>query len=160
MFWPLPHARSRPRRLRAANRRSGPPVPRAPRGIMWYRGRPRRWSGPPRSATAWFPVEGLGFNADGVTYQGRPFAQASSAEQLRVSVAPGMALNPSLRVMRIQDGSLLDSESLRLLTELATQHAMQCWIEVVDETGAVGVYIEDGTVAAVNGVPVTETVAV
>lgn len=111
-------------------------------------------------ASARFPVPGLGFNAEGVTYQDRPFAQASSAEQLRVSVALGIALNPTLRVMRIQDGSLCDSASMQILTELATQHDMQCWIEVVDESGAVGVYIEDGTVAAVNGVPVTETVAV
>ena len=34
-------------------------------------------------AGATFPVDGLGFDADGVTYQGVPLAQASSAEQIR-----------------------------------------------------------------------------
>ena len=99
------------------------------------------------------PVEGVSFDESGVTYQGLPLAQASSAEQLRVSVALGMALHPTLRVIRIQDGSLLDSDSLRILTDLATTHDMQCWIESVDETGQVGVYIEDGAVVAVHGAP-------
>lgn len=104
-------------------------------------------------AQAAFPVPGIGFDEAGVTYQGRPLAQASSAEQLRVSVALGIALNPTIRVMRIQDGSLLDRESLRLLTELATTHDMQVWVETVDESGEVGVYIEDGAARAVHGVP-------
>lgn len=104
-------------------------------------------------AQAAFPVEGVSFDEAGVTYHGLPLAQASSAEQLRVSVALGMALHPTLRVIRIQDGSLLDSESLRLLTTLATTHDMQCWIESVDESGQVGVYIEDGAVVSVHGVP-------
>ncbi|NGZ99664.1 hypothetical protein G5V59_02720 [Nocardioides sp. W3-2-3] len=45
-------------------------------------------------AKATFPVDGLGFDDDGVTYQGVPFAQASSAEQIRVSLAMAMSLNP------------------------------------------------------------------
>lgn len=105
-------------------------------------------------AQAAFPVPGIGFDEAGVTYQGRPLAQASSAEQLRLSVALGIALNPTIRVMRVQDGSLLDRESLRLLTDLATTHDMQVWVETVDESGEVGVYIEDGAVRAVHGVPV------
>ena len=105
-------------------------------------------------AQAAFPVPGIGFDDAGVTYQGRPLAQASSAEQLRVSVALGIALNPTIRVMRVQDGSLLDRESLRLLTDLASTHDMQVWIETVDESGNVGVYIEDGAVRAIHGVPV------
>jgi len=105
-------------------------------------------------AQAAFPVPGIGFDDAGVTYQRRPLAQASSAEQLRVSVALGIALNPAIRVMRVQDGSLLDRESLWLLTDLATTHDMQVWVETVDESGEVGVYIEDGSVRAVHGVPV------
>jgi DNA repair exonuclease SbcCD ATPase subunit len=97
-------------------------------------------------AKASFPVEGLGFDADGiVTFNGLPFDQASAAEQLRVSVAIGIALNPKLRVLLIRDGSLLDEESLGLLGEMADQHDAQLWIERVEDGGAT-VIIEDGSV--------------
>lgn len=93
-----------------------------------------------------FPVLGLSFNESGVTFNGIPFSQASAAEQLRVSVALAMAANPTLRVLRILDGSLLDSQSLELIAELAAEHEYQVWIEVVDESGSVGFVIEDGEV--------------
>ncbi len=97
-------------------------------------------------AKASFPVEGLGFDTDGfVTFNGLPFDQASAAEQLRVSVAIGIALNPKLRVLLIRDGSLLDEESLRLLGESADEHDAQLWIERVEDGGAT-VIIEDGSV--------------
>lgn len=98
-------------------------------------------------AAAKMPVEGLSFDAEGITYNGVPFAQASSAEQLRVSTAMAMALNPDLRVIRITDGSLLDSHSMAMLQELASENDYQVWVEVVDETDdAPGVVIEDGRV--------------
>jgi predicted ATP-dependent endonuclease of OLD family len=93
-----------------------------------------------------FPVDGLGFDEDGVTYQGIPFAQASSAEKLRVSMAVAMALNPELRVIRITDGSLLDSENMAMIEEMAEAEDFQVWVEVVDDSGKVGIYIEDGEV--------------
>ena len=101
-------------------------------------------------AAAELPVDGLGFDDEGVTYNGVPFQQASAAEQLRVSVAMAMALNPEIRVIRITDGSLLDSGNLALIAEMADEHDFQVWIEKVDESGTIGVYIEDGVVAAVN----------
>lgn len=99
-------------------------------------------------AAAEFPVPGLGFDDNGVTLDGVPFAQASAAEQLRVSVAMAMALNPKVRIIRITDGSLLDSENLALIEEMAGANGFQVWIERVDESGAVGVVIEDGEVKA------------
>jgi hypothetical protein len=57
-------------------------------------------------ARAKMPVEGLSFGDGEVLFNGIPLNQASSAEQLRVSVALAMAANPKLRVLRIQDGSL------------------------------------------------------
>jgi DNA repair exonuclease SbcCD ATPase subunit len=98
-------------------------------------------------AEAKMPIDGLGFNDDGVTYRGIPFAQCSSAERLRVSMAMAMAMNPTLRVIRITDGSLLDSQSMRLIEEMAADNDTQVWVEVVDESGRVGVVIEDGLVA-------------
>ena len=97
-------------------------------------------------AAAKFPVDGLGFDDGGVTYQGVPFSQASSAEQIRVSLAMAMSLNPTLRVVRIMDGSLLDADSLALIAEMAAESECQVWIERVGDGDGVGVVIEDGTV--------------
>lgn len=98
-------------------------------------------------AAAKFPIDGLGFDDDGVTYNGVPFRQCSAAERLRVSVAMAMALNPKIRVIRIADGSLLDSENLALIEEMAGEQDFQIWLERVDESGDVGITIEDGRVA-------------
>ena len=100
-------------------------------------------------AAAKMPLEGLSFDEDGVLYQGVPFSQASSAERLRVGIAMAMALNPKIRVIRITDGSLLDSENLALIEEMAGEHDFQIWIERVDESGSIGITIEDGQVADV-----------
>lgn len=94
-----------------------------------------------------FPVPGLSFDENGVTLNGIPFSQASAAEQLRVSVALAMAANPKLRVLRIMEGSLLDSASMQIIQDLAAENDYQVWVEVVDESGKVGVVIEDGQVA-------------
>jgi len=101
-------------------------------------------------AAAHMPVPGLGLEDGEVTYNGLPFEQASGAEQLRISTAIAMAANPRIRVIRISDGSLLDSDSLNLLAEMATEGDYQIWIEMVDSTGKVGISIEDGAVAADN----------
>lgn len=106
-------------------------------------------------AAATMPIEGLAFDDTGVTYRGVPFKQSSSAEQLKVSVAMALAMNPRIRVIRITDGSLLDSDSMALIAQMAEEHDAQVWVERVDESGAVGVLIEDGSVAAVNGERVT-----
>lgn len=94
-----------------------------------------------------FPVNGLGFDDEGVTFQGVPFSQASSAEQIRVSIAMAMSLNPKLRVIRILDGSLLDADSLALINEMAASHDYQIWVERVADGSDMGVVIEDGAVA-------------
>jgi len=98
-------------------------------------------------ASARFPVDGLGFDDAGVTYRGVPFSQASGAEQIRVSVAMAMALNPRLRVLRIMDGSLLDAEAMDAIRTQVADADFQLWIERVGDAddGAVG--IEDGHVA-------------
>ena len=101
-------------------------------------------------AAAQMPVEGLGFGDGIVTYRGVPFDQCSSAEQLRVSVSIAMASNPKVRVIRIQDGSLLDDDSMRAIGELAAANDYQVWVEKVDTSGKVGIVIEDGHVKTVN----------
>ena len=97
-------------------------------------------------AAASFPVPGLSFNETGVLYNGLPFSQCSSAEKLRVSVAIAIATSPKLRVIRITDGSLIDSKNMAIIEEMARSNDYQIWIERVDESGKVGVFIEDGEV--------------
>jgi hypothetical protein len=100
-----------------------------------------------------FPVPGLAFGDKQVIYEGIPFDQVSNGVQIRASVAIGMASNPELRVMRIKDGSLLDKNSMNVVAQMAHEQDFQVFIEVVDETGKVGVYLEDGEVKAVNAEP-------
>lgn len=98
-------------------------------------------------SSAKYPVDGVGIGDDGeMTYNGVPFSQASAAEQLRVSAAMGLALNPKLRVLLIRDGSLLDSDSMAELEQFATNNEAQVWIERVGDADAGAIIIEDGMV--------------
>lgn len=92
------------------------------------------------------PVAGIGFGEGEILLNGVPFAQGSSAEQLRTSVAIAAALNPTLRVIHIRDGSLLDVDSMAWLAEYAKAHDLQVWCEVVGTDEKVGILIEDGRV--------------
>lgn len=97
-------------------------------------------------AEAEFPVEGLGFGEAGITFFDVPFEQASSAEQLQVSVGMGLAMNPKLKVLLIRDGSLLDADHLMLLGKMAEEADAQVWIERVGQDEKTSVVIEDGVV--------------
>lgn len=101
-----------------------------------------------RIASAPMPVDGLGFNEDGrVTLNGIALEQASAGERLRVSVAIGLAMNPRLRVLLIRDASLLDSESMRIVADMASRAGSQLWVERVESSDATTIVIEDGQVA-------------
>jgi DNA repair exonuclease SbcCD ATPase subunit len=95
---------------------------------------------------ATFPIPDISISPDGISYREIPISQCSAAEQIRVSVAMGAALNPGLRVLLIQDGSLLDSTSRGIIEEIAEEQDLQVWIEVVDESRGSGVIIEDGEI--------------
>lgn len=92
------------------------------------------------------PVEGLGFDDHGPTFNGIPFSQSSSAEQLRVSCAMAIAMNAGLNVILIRDGSLLDDDNLALIGQMAEENDCQIWIERVGEGKECSLIIEDGAV--------------
>jgi DNA repair exonuclease SbcCD ATPase subunit len=96
-----------------------------------------------------FPIEEVAFTEEGVTLHGLPWEVASTAERIRTSVAIGMSLNPSLRIMLIREGSFLDDDSLREVAKLATESEFQVWIETVREGAIPSIIIEDGRVANV-----------
>jgi len=118
-------------------------------------------------AKAKFPIPGLSFETieEGsggrerknpkkiVTYRGIPLTDASSAEQIRISTAIGMAGKPELRFLVIREGSLLDDNGLSILEQMAHENGWQILMEVVDTSGKVGIYMEDGEVKAVNAEP-------
>ncbi len=97
-------------------------------------------------SSAQMPITGLTLSEGTVVYNGIPFSQASSAEQLRVSTAIAMAMNPKLRVIRIKDGSLLDEDGMRMLKEMAKEKDFQVWLESVYTNDPQAVVIEDGEV--------------
>lgn len=100
-------------------------------------------------ASAKFPVSGLTLDdARNVIFNGIPFDQASTAEQLRVSVSIGLALNKNLRILLIRRGSDLDPESLKLVAEMAEQADAQVWLETSRTDAPVSVVMDDGHIAA------------
>ncbi len=102
------------------------------------------------------PVTGLGIDGDVVTFRGVPFSQASGAEKVRVGMAVGAALNPTLRVILVREGALLDDTSLSTMLANAAERGFQVWVETVGERDAgesVGVVIEDGRVHHTHGAP-------
>lgn len=107
-------------------------------------------------AAAEMPVAGLGLDDAGVTFEGIPLVQCSSALQQRISVAIGAALNPTLRVMMIKDGSLLDMDSLEALRVSAEELDLQVFIERVGTGEECSVIIEDGMVQSAVPVIVAE----
>jgi hypothetical protein len=97
-------------------------------------------------AAAKLPVEGLTLGESEVLVDGLPFAQAAASKKIRISVALAMALNPKIRVLRIMDGSLLDSDAMKVVADMAKEHDFQVWIERVDDRSPSAIVIEDGHV--------------
>jgi DNA repair exonuclease SbcCD ATPase subunit len=94
------------------------------------------------------PIDGLSFGDGQVLFNGVPFDQASDAQQIQVSMAIAMAANPTLRVIRVRNGSLLDDDAMGMLNGIAAANDFQVWVEKVDSSGKVGIVIEDGEVAS------------
>ena len=104
-----------------------------------------------RVAAAKMPIVGLGIDNEIVIYDKIPFDRLSTGQQIRVSTAISMALNPKLKVIFIREGSLLDSDGLKEIAAMAKDQDYQVWIEKCDETGQVGLYIEAGEIKAIDG---------
>jgi DNA repair exonuclease SbcCD ATPase subunit len=99
-------------------------------------------------AAAKMPVDGLAFDENHVLFNGIPIEQLGGAEQIRVSTAVAMALNPKLKVIRIMHGEELDDDNLAILAMIAEQNGYQIWMARVDASGKVGIVMEDGEVKA------------
>jgi DNA repair exonuclease SbcCD ATPase subunit len=104
-------------------------------------------------AEAPMPIQGLSFDETGIRFDDLPLKQISTGKGIIIATAIGMALNPDLRVLIIREGNNLDSINFQAIEELAANEDFQVWIEKVDESGKLGIYIEEGEVIAVNPSP-------
>lgn len=95
-------------------------------------------------AAAKFPVDGLSLGSNEVLVNGLPFSQAATSHKIRTSVALAMAMNPTIRVLRIMDGSLLDKDAMALVADMAKENDYQVWVETVSDGSGSGIIIEDG----------------
>jgi len=93
-----------------------------------------------------FPVAGLALGENGPTLDNVPLEQASAAQKLRVSVALGLARHPRLKVLLVRDASLLDKNSLALVSQMAADAGAQVWLERVGDGDPTAVVIADGQV--------------
>ena len=96
------------------------------------------------------PIDNIEFDDMGIRVGGVLFEQLNSAEQLKVSINMAMALNPKLKVIKINNGSLLDSDNMKIIEDAAKGKGYQVWIEKVDESEEVGIVIEEGRVKKIN----------
>jgi chromosome segregation ATPase len=92
------------------------------------------------------PVEGLAVTDDGVELNGVPFAQASAAERLRVSLALAIAASPELDDIWVRDAALLDEDSLKAVEEQARAAGKRAWLEVVGARDPGTIVIADGEI--------------
>lgn len=96
--------------------------------------------------SAKLPVDGVTFGESGIRVKGIPFEQLSSSERIRISTRIGMGMNYKLRVLRIQDGSLLDASSFAEVNRLAEEFDYQLWIETVGAGHGDAIVLEQGEV--------------
>jgi len=105
-------------------------------------------------AAANMPVPGLDVDDNGIIYNGIPLAQCSDGEKLMIGLGISMALNPTMRVLRIKDGSLLDIANRKIIYDQIKDKDFQLWMETVvrsEEDKKIGIYIEEGGIISING---------
>jgi len=99
------------------------------------------------------PVPGLSFDDGELLYNDIPLDQASDGEKLMISLSISMALNPTLKVLRIKDGSLLDAKNRTIISKQVKDKGYQLWYESVGSDSKVGIVIEEGNIISVDGQP-------
>jgi DNA repair exonuclease SbcCD ATPase subunit len=95
-------------------------------------------------STAKMPIAGLSVAGQDVIYNGVSVSQLSTSEKVRVGAAIAVAQKPKAEIILADDVSLLDKKSLAILHDICKD--FQIWQVVNDDSGNVGIYIEDGTV--------------
>lgn len=96
------------------------------------------------------PIDGLNVENGIIRYNGITLKELSTAEQIRVSFGIAISLNPTLKVVFIRGGSLLDAKSKCMIIDLAREKGYDVWMELVEslnkDKGVMRVEIEDGLI--------------
>ncbi len=99
-------------------------------------------------ADAEFPYPGLGISDDGVTLKGVPFEQGSQAERVLAGAAIFLGIlkaqNRRIRMLKVQDGALLDSNSRQKLRDMVREAGGNGLLEVVEATEQTAIIMEAG----------------
>lgn len=96
-------------------------------------------------AAAKFPIPGLCFDANGITFDGVLFEQLSQSRKWDIATAIAFALNPK-GIVFMSDCGGLDSDSRERVRERAAEFGVQLFLEVVDDAPDVQILIEEGLV--------------
>lgn len=103
------------------------------------------------------PVDGMTVDDEGVRVSGAPFAQLSTAEQIRISATVAMAQDPAIKVLVVREGALVNRANLRAIAEQAAERGFQLWVErFTEQPDDTGIHIVDGGIAFLDGEPVDE----
>lgn len=106
------------------------------------------------------PLDGLELTDDGVFFNGTLFTQLSTAEQIRISTLVAMAQNPTLKIVFVREGALVNRANLAMMFQLARERGCQMFVEKFSESPEDNsLHIIDGQIAFVKGQPVETPVA-
>lgn len=80
------------------------------------------------------PIDNLEIKDDGIYLDGLPFdhTQLNKSKIIEVGLKLGASLHKEVQVMRIEDGSLLDRDTLKSVLQFAKDNDYQLFIEQVD----------------------------
>lgn len=93
------------------------------------------------------PIKGLSFKDGDVSFNGVEFSSISSAQQIKVSMAIAMSLNPKLKIVRIMNGSLIDENGMAEIAKIAQKMDYQVFVErVQSKPDGNSIFIHDGEV--------------
>lgn len=108
-------------------------------------------------AEAFGPDSDITFGDDDLMYQGLPFSQASTGEQIKAAIGLCLKHTPALRVILCREGSLLDDRNMEYMAQVAEEYGVQVWVERVGKGEECSVIIEDGEIvedrAGIAGAP-------
>ena len=80
-----------------------------------------------------FPIEGMSFGESDILLNEIPFSECSAAEKIKIAVSICAETETEGKILKIEDGSLLDQESLKKIEEIAKCRGYQIWVEIVDQ---------------------------
>ena len=96
------------------------------------------------------PVPGITLTDGEIRIGGVLFDGMSDGQKLKASTLIMMASNPAVRAFFIEHGESLAPENLKILADAAGSQDYQVLMEQMDTSGKVGIFLQDGEVAAVN----------